>query len=93
MGPADLRAGVRAGSGGCRVGSRAGFDDRVSERPAVEPIEPFAFPVGADGVLRPAPRPKGCPGASTFLLGEEAASPDGKSGDPRGLLDYGRWGR
>ncbi|MFB7209366.1 hypothetical protein [Streptomyces sp. NPDC056255] len=47
---------------------------RAAERPTAELIEPFPFPVGADGALRPAPRPKGFPGAGAFLLGEEAAS-------------------
>lgn len=56
VGPADLKAGVRAGSGGCRIGSAVDFDSRVAERPAAELVEPFTFVVGRDGVLLPTPR-------------------------------------
>ncbi|WP_406729680.1 hypothetical protein WJ438_13775 [Streptomyces sp. GD-15H] len=56
VGPVDLKAAVRPGSGGCRIGSAADFDSWVAERPAAELVEPFTFVVGTDGVLRLAPR-------------------------------------
>ncbi|MFG1965810.1 hypothetical protein [Nonomuraea sp. NPDC049028] len=56
VGPADLKAAIRPGSGGCRIGSAADFDSWVAERSAAELVEPFTFVVGADGVLRLAPR-------------------------------------
>ncbi|MGW3633982.1 hypothetical protein ACWD7F_28195 [Streptomyces sp. NPDC005122] len=56
VGPVDLVAGVRPGSGGCRIGSAADFDCWVTERPTAELAEPFTFVVGTDGVLRLAPR-------------------------------------
>ncbi|MGA5193197.1 hypothetical protein [Streptomyces exfoliatus] len=51
-----MKAAVRAGSGGFRVGSAADFGGWVAERSAVELAEPFTFVVGTDGVLRLAPR-------------------------------------
>lgn len=56
VGPAELKAAVRPGSGGFRVGSAADFACWVAERSAVEAAEPFTFVVGTDGVLRLAPR-------------------------------------
>lgn len=56
VGPVELKAAVRPGSGGCRIGSAADFGSWVAERSAVELAEPFTFVVGMDGVLRLAPR-------------------------------------
>lgn len=56
VGPADLKAAVRPDSGGCRINTAAGFGSWVAERSAEELVEPFAFVVGTDGVLRLAPR-------------------------------------
>ncbi|MER5918558.1 hypothetical protein ABT124_52245, partial [Streptomyces sp. NPDC001982] len=56
VGPVDLKAEVRPGSGGCRIGSAADFDSWVTERSAAELVEPFTFVVGTDGALRLAPR-------------------------------------
>lgn len=56
MGPVELRAGVRPGSGGCPIRSAADFRDWVAARPAAELAEPSTFVVGVDGVLRLAPR-------------------------------------
>ncbi|WP_329524974.1 hypothetical protein [Streptomyces sp. NBC_01462] len=56
VGPVDLIAEVRPGSGGCRIVSAADFDSWVTERPAAELVEPFTFVVDTDGVLRLAPR-------------------------------------
>ncbi|MFE3853823.1 hypothetical protein ACFXPN_22110 [Streptomyces griseorubiginosus] len=56
VGPAELKTAVRPGDGGCRISSAAEFSGWVAERSAAEPAEPFTFVVGADGVLRPAPR-------------------------------------
>ncbi|WP_051767401.1 hypothetical protein [Streptomyces sp. NRRL S-37] len=56
VGPAGLKAAVRPGSGGCRIGSAADFGIWVAGRPAAELVEPFTFVVGMDGVLRLAPR-------------------------------------
>ncbi|MEU4510436.1 hypothetical protein AB0G05_13125 [Nonomuraea wenchangensis] len=56
VGPAELKAVVRPGSGGCRIGSAADFDGWVAERSAAELAEPFTFVVGTDGVLLLAPR-------------------------------------
>ncbi|MEU2671492.1 hypothetical protein ABZ622_21985 [Streptomyces sp. NPDC007164] len=56
VGPVELKAVVRPGSGGCRIGSVADFGRWVAERSAVELAEPFTFVVGTDGVLRLAPR-------------------------------------
>ncbi|MBL1101014.1 hypothetical protein [Streptomyces coffeae] len=55
VGPADLKAAVRPGSGGCRIGSATDFDNWIAERSAAELVEPFTYVVGTDGVLRLAP--------------------------------------
>lgn len=55
-GPVDLKAAVRPGSGGCRIGSASDFDNWVAGRAAVELVEPFTYVVGTDDVLRLAPR-------------------------------------
>ncbi|MFI0006152.1 hypothetical protein [Streptomyces globisporus] len=56
VGPADLRATVRPGSGGHRIGSAADFAHWAAERTAAELREPFTFVVSTDGMLRLAPR-------------------------------------
>ncbi|MGW6057381.1 hypothetical protein [Streptomyces sp. NPDC055189] len=56
VGPADLKAAIRPGSGGRRIGSTADFGGWVAEQSAAELAEPFTFVVGTDGVLRLAPR-------------------------------------
>ncbi len=56
VGPADLRAAVRPGSGGRRIGSAADFAHWIAERTAAELLEPFTFVVSTDGMLRLAPR-------------------------------------
>ncbi|AKH84084.1 hypothetical protein AA958_19985 [Streptomyces sp. CNQ-509] len=56
VGPVELKAAVRPGGGGRRIGSAADFDGWIMEQSAVELAEPFTFVVGRDGVLRLAPR-------------------------------------
>ncbi|MEU9176015.1 hypothetical protein AB0C90_03985 [Streptomyces sp. NPDC048550] len=56
VGPAELRALVRVGGEGWAVGSPRRLEQWVSGLPAVDLAEPFTFVVGADGVLRLAPR-------------------------------------
>ncbi|MEV7451248.1 hypothetical protein [Streptomyces nigra] len=56
VGPVELKAAVRPGDGGRRIGSTADFDGWIVEQSAVELAEPFTFVVGVDGVLRLAPR-------------------------------------
>ncbi|CAM3536056.1 hypothetical protein [Stackebrandtia soli] len=56
VGPVELKAAVRPGSGGYRISSAAEFDDWIAGRSAVELAEPFTFVIGTDGVLRLAPR-------------------------------------
>ncbi|MET8601961.1 hypothetical protein ABZV92_00235 [Streptomyces rubiginosohelvolus] len=56
VGPADLKAAVRPGSGGHRIGSADDFAHWIAERTAGELLEPFTFVVGTDGMLRLAPR-------------------------------------
>ncbi len=56
VGPADVRAGVRPGSDGCRIASVDEFGSWIGGRPAAELEEPFTFVVDLDGVLRLAPR-------------------------------------
>ncbi|MEU2237077.1 hypothetical protein [Streptomyces vietnamensis] len=56
VGPVEVKAAVRPGSGGCRIGSATDFYDWIAERSTAEPAEPFTFVVSADGVLRLAPR-------------------------------------
>lgn len=56
VGPVELKAAVRPGDGGGRIGSAADFDGWIVEQSAVELAEPFTFVVGVDGALRLAPR-------------------------------------
>ncbi|MEU4085255.1 hypothetical protein [Streptomyces aureus] len=56
VGPAELKAAVLPGGGGCRIRSAADFDGWIAGRSAAELAEPFTFVVDADGVLRLAPR-------------------------------------
>lgn len=56
VGPAELKAAVRAGSGASPIGSAADFEAWITRRPAEEHTEPFTFVVGLDGRLRLAPR-------------------------------------
>ncbi|KUM69798.1 hypothetical protein [Streptomyces griseorubiginosus] len=74
VGPAELKAGVRHGDGGRRVGSAAEFGDWVAERSAAELAEPFTYVVGTDGVLRLAPRRSehvACAGGAVVLSAGE----------------------
>ncbi|WP_437096835.1 hypothetical protein [Streptomyces sp. enrichment culture] len=74
VGPAELKAAVRPGDGGRRIDSAADFDDWIMEQSAAEPTEPFTFVVGADGVLRLAPRRSehvACAGGDTVLSAGE----------------------
>ncbi|WP_234436173.1 hypothetical protein [Streptomyces sp. NRRL S-813] len=52
VGPVELKAAVRPGDGGRRIGSAADFGGWIVEQSAVELAEPFTFAVGMDGVLR-----------------------------------------
>ncbi|MFI8952500.1 hypothetical protein ACIGO6_39250 [Streptomyces sp. NPDC053750] len=56
VGPVELKAAVRPGDGGRRIGSAADFGGWFVEQSAAELAEPFTFVVGMDGVLRLAPR-------------------------------------
>ncbi|MDI6520812.1 hypothetical protein QMA61_32030 [Streptomyces coelicoflavus] len=56
VGPAELKAEVRPGSGGCRISSTAEFAGWIARRSAAELAEPFTFVIGLDGVLRLTPR-------------------------------------
>ncbi len=56
VGPVELKAAVRPGSGGCLISSAAGCDAWIAERSAAELTEPFTFVVGTDNALRLAPR-------------------------------------
>ncbi|MFJ2738129.1 hypothetical protein ACIO3O_00525 [Streptomyces sp. NPDC087440] len=56
VGPVELKAAVRPGSGGRRIGSAAEFGEWIAVRSAAELAEPFTFVVGLDGALRLAPR-------------------------------------
>ncbi|MGW8357960.1 hypothetical protein [Streptomyces wedmorensis] len=56
VGPVELKAAVRPGDGGRRIGSAADFGDWIAGRSVAELAEPFTFVVGMDGVLRLAPR-------------------------------------
>ncbi|MEU4149133.1 hypothetical protein [Streptomyces sp. NPDC026659] len=56
VGPAELRAAVRPGSEGRRIGSAADFGAWAAEQSTAELAEPFTFVVGMDGALRLAPR-------------------------------------
>ncbi|MET8116457.1 hypothetical protein [Streptomyces prasinus] len=74
VGPVELKAAVRPGSGGCRISSAAEFGGWIAGRSAAELAEPFTFVVGTDGVLRLAPRRSehvACAdGAMVFSAGE-----------------------
>ncbi|MFF2131479.1 hypothetical protein ACFVW1_40210 [Streptomyces olivochromogenes] len=70
VGPADLEAAVRPGSGGCRISSAADFGSWVAERSAAELAEPFTFVVGTDSMMRLAPRRSehvACAGEISFI--------------------------
>ncbi|MFF3601453.1 hypothetical protein [Kitasatospora indigofera] len=56
VGPADLRAAVRPGQAGARIGDAAEFARWAAARTADELADPFTFVVAADGFLRLAPR-------------------------------------
>ncbi|MFF0560821.1 hypothetical protein [Streptomyces sp. NPDC004266] len=56
VGPVELKAAVRPGGGGRRIGSAADFSGWIAEQSAAEPAEPFTFVVGMDAALRLAPR-------------------------------------
>ncbi|MEU3242549.1 hypothetical protein ABZ713_07110, partial [Streptomyces sp. NPDC006875] len=56
VGPAELKAAVRPGDGGRRIGSAADFGGWIVEQSAAELTEPFTFVIDVDGVLRLAPR-------------------------------------
>ncbi|WP_392753208.1 hypothetical protein [Streptomyces sp. LN590] len=56
VGPDELKAAVRPGDGGRRIGSAADLGGWIMEQSAAELAEPFTFVVGVDGVLRLAPR-------------------------------------
>ncbi|MFD8419886.1 hypothetical protein [Streptomyces sp. NPDC059466] len=56
VGPVELKAAVRPGDAGRRIGSAADFGSWIVEQSAAELAEPFTFVVGMDGVLRLAPR-------------------------------------
>ncbi|MEW1780104.1 hypothetical protein [Streptomyces sp. NPDC086777] len=74
VGPAELKAVVRPGDGGRRIGSAADFGAWIVEQSAGEPAEPFTFVVGTDGVLRLAPRRSehvACAGGAMVLSGGE----------------------
>ncbi|KOX37514.1 MULTISPECIES: hypothetical protein [unclassified Streptomyces] len=74
VGPVELKAAVRPGESGRRIGSAADFADWAAERSMVELAEPFTFVVGMDGVLRLAPRRSehvACAGGDTVLSAGE----------------------
>lgn len=74
VGPPELEAAVRPGSGGCPVRSAADFGGWIAERSAAELAEAFTFVVGADGVLRLAPRRSehvACAGGAVVLSAGE----------------------
>ncbi|WP_330302009.1 MULTISPECIES: hypothetical protein [unclassified Streptomyces] len=84
VGPVELKAAVRPGSGGCRISSVADFGSWVAERSAAELAEPFTFVVGTDGVLRLAPRRSehvACAGGAMVLSAGEICF----------LREAGRW--
>ncbi|NUP21416.1 MAG: hypothetical protein HOZ81_36205 [Streptomyces sp.] len=84
VGPAELKATVRTGNGGRRIGSAAEFDSWVAEHSAAELVEPFTFVVGIDGVLRLAPRRSehvACAGGRSVL----------SAGEISFVREAGRW--
>ncbi|WP_055715465.1 hypothetical protein [Streptomyces torulosus] len=56
VGPVELKATVRPGDGGRRIGSATDFVGWIVEQSAAELAEPFTYVVGMDGALRLAPR-------------------------------------
>ncbi|MGY5036283.1 hypothetical protein ACWC9U_36950 [Streptomyces sp. 900116325] len=84
VGPVDLKAAVRPGSGGCRISSAADFGKWVAERSAAELAEPFTFVVSTDGMFRLAPR-----------RSEHVACADGEAVLSAGEISFtretGRW--
>ncbi|GII54475.1 hypothetical protein Pth03_28640 [Planotetraspora thailandica] len=56
VGPADLAALIRPGGEGRIIRSAADLDRWMSEQSPEEAAEPYTFVIGADGVLRLAPR-------------------------------------
>jgi hypothetical protein len=56
VGRVELKATVRPGYGGRRIGSATDFVGWIVEQPAAQLAEPFTCVVGTDGALRPAPR-------------------------------------
>lgn len=74
VGPVEPKAAVRPGGVGRRIGSAADFHGWIAERSAAELAEPFTFVVGADGVLRLAPRRSehvACAGGAVVLSAGE----------------------
>ncbi|WP_261717430.1 hypothetical protein [Streptomyces sp. FZ201] len=85
VGPAELRAAVRAGDGGRRIGSAGDFEAWAGEQPVAELAEPFTYVVGLDGVLRLAPRRSehvACAGGQRVL----------GAGEIGFVRETGRWG-
>ncbi|WP_405662017.1 hypothetical protein OG379_12225 [Streptomyces sp. NBC_01166] len=84
VGPVELKAALRPGGGGCRIGSAADFGGWIAEQSAAEPTEPFTFVVGIDGVLRLASR-----------RSEHVACADGdmvlSAGEISFMREAGRW--
>ncbi|WP_019068254.1 hypothetical protein [Streptomyces hokutonensis] len=84
VGPAELKAAVRPGGGGRRIGSASDFAGWIVEQSVAELTEPFTFVVGMDGALRLAPRRSehvACAGGD-MVLG---------AGEISFLCEAGRW--
>ncbi|MEU3821938.1 hypothetical protein AB0E74_20320 [Streptomyces sp. NPDC030392] len=84
VGPVELKAAVRPGDGGRRIGSAADFVGWLVEQSAAELAEPFTFVVGMDGVLRLAPRRSeyvACAGGAMVL----------SAGEISFMREAGRW--
>jgi hypothetical protein len=56
VGPAEIRAGIRPGDDGPRIGSPADFDQWTAIQSIPEMADPFTFVIDVSGVLRLAPR-------------------------------------
>ncbi|MEV6112966.1 hypothetical protein AB0L59_10650 [Streptomyces sp. NPDC052109] len=56
VGPEDVRAAVRPGDSGTVIRTAEEFAHWAATRTREELAEPFTYVIGADGVLRPAPR-------------------------------------
>ncbi|MEU4032705.1 hypothetical protein [Streptomyces collinus] len=85
VGPVELKAAVRPGSGGCPIGSADEFESWVAERSPAELGDPFTFVVDLDGVLRLAPRRSehvACAGGEAVL----------GAGEISFTCEAGRWG-